>query len=98
MPKLRVQIREQDGTYRNPYLKGGTGIRWGNWRTVETLETLEAATDAWRARKINGLSEKRVVVGSFTVVDWAGRIWAIDSTYEGAAVLGPVRRVVGRIV
>lgn len=46
MNKFIVKERRPDGFYRNPYRKGGKGLRWTQWKTVASFDTVEEATKA----------------------------------------------------
>lgn len=71
--KYRLQSRESDGVYRNPFKSGGCALRWGKWVTRSEHTTREAAEAAWLALQVNGLAQKRVVLRGQWVVDQHGR-------------------------
>lgn len=46
MKKFIVKERRPDGFYKNPYRRGGKGLRWTKWKTVSTHTDLYEATRA----------------------------------------------------
>lgn len=46
MSQFIVKERQYDGTYRNPYLRGGRGMKWGPWKTKSKHDTLPEALAA----------------------------------------------------
>lgn len=46
MAKFIVKERQYAGTYRNPYLRGGRGMKWGPWKTRSSHDTLREALAA----------------------------------------------------
>jgi hypothetical protein len=58
-PQYLYRRSEYDGTYRNRYRKGGTGLRWAPWRTIAAYATLEEAL-AHQQRDNVGLAHRGV--------------------------------------
>ena len=56
--KFIVKEKQFQGTYRNPFCKGGGGMKWGKWKTKSSHATLREALDAAVVRV--GLAKRSV--------------------------------------
>lgn len=72
--KYLLQTSYSYGTYRNPYKRGGSVLRYSPWKTVQRLDTLEQAKQAWSGMKQDGLVRRRVQLSGKTVITDTGMV------------------------
>ena len=65
--KYLVKKAEYAGTYRNPYRRGGGGMKWGPWKTISKHDSLEEAIAA--SVVTVGLSKRAVFYGRERITD-----------------------------
>ena len=75
--KFLLQSSYCDGTYRNPFKRGGVGYRFSKWKTVDAFNTFEEAKAAFLNFKLNGMTRRRVSVGGKIVINPEGRVYEI---------------------
>jgi hypothetical protein len=67
MKQFIVKEKAYAGTYRNPYRRGGGGMKWGPWRTISKHATLEEAIA--KSVVIVGLAKRSVFYGGERITD-----------------------------
>lgn len=83
--KFLLQSSYCDGTYRNPFKRGGVGMRFSKWRTVDAFNSFEEAKEAFLNFKLNGMTRRRVSVGGKVVINPEGRVYEVTEIVRGGS-------------
>lgn len=85
MSKFIVKEKQFQGTYRNPYCRGGGGMKWGPWKTKSSHETLRDALAAAEVRV--GLAKRAVFYRGWKVSDGTKLTLALPRLPFGTGVV-----------